>query len=75
MAFIEKFEVMRERVANLSDEELDEAYEKVRYDRNMLDNIDRWSREDYLRNDLLFQEQLALSARIEKRNENDELGM
>ena len=75
MAFIEGFEEMRERVANLSDDDLNEAYEKVIYDRNMLENVDRWSPEDYARNDLLFQELLALSARIEKKNENDGLGM
>ena len=75
MSFIEGFEELRERVANLSDDDLNEAYEKVIYDRNMLENVDRWSPEDYARNDLLFQELLALSARIEKKNENDGLGM
>ena len=75
MTFIEKVEKMKERVENLSDDELDKAYQENRYHRNMLDNVDRWSPEDYERNDFLFQELLALSARMEKKNENDGLGM
>ena len=75
MTFIEKVEKMKERVENLSDDELDKAYQENRYNRNMLDNVDRWSPEDYARNDFLFQELLALSARMEKKNENDGLGM